>query len=90
LEVTAEYDLALEEFQKCLEMKKNDFTTLYNMACCYSHKKDTDNALKFLDLSVDSGMIDFNHMQQDNDLEFARSDEKFTKIIEKQKQMHTK
>lgn len=89
IENDREYDLALIEFHKCLDIKKSDPLAMYNIACCYSHKCDTENTLKWLNQSADNGMHDYNHTENDRDLDFVKKNdsEGFSKVIEKQKQL---
>ena len=84
-----EYDLALNEFNKCIKLKPTDINATYNIACCYSHKCDTENALKWLNIAVDNGALDYLCLESDKDLTFIKNTDGFSKIIERQILLNT-
>lgn len=57
----------------------------YDAACLYSRMKDKDNALKYLERSLELGYGRFAHIELDNDLDFIRGSEEFKEIMRKYK-----
>ncbi|MCB9034802.1 MAG: transglutaminase domain-containing protein [Chitinophagales bacterium] len=53
----------------------------YNFACLYSLINDKPMALKYLQMSIDNGYIDYTNIQEDTDLDNIRNEAEFTKII---------
>ena len=52
----------------------------YNFACTYSLLNNRAKALEYLEKSVDEGYYDYNHVQEDNDLDNIRKEDKFAQI----------
>lgn len=60
----------------------------YNIACAYSMLGDVDNALKYLEISLQNGYKSFHHIDVDTDLDPIRNNDKFKKLIEKYRKTH--
>lgn len=60
----------------------------YNIACAYSMLGDVDNALKYLEKSLQNGYKAFHHIDVDTDLDSIRNNENFKKMIDKYRKKH--
>jgi tetratricopeptide (TPR) repeat protein len=58
-----------------------DPTVFYNLACSYSLLGKTDDSICALENAINLGYNDFEHMENDPDLENLRSDNRYQKII---------
>ncbi|MCZ6834330.1 MAG: tetratricopeptide repeat protein [Planctomycetota bacterium] len=54
----------------------------YNLACAYAMNKQKDDAFDALQHAIDEGYNEFNHMQDDSDLEILRADDRWAKLPE--------
>jgi C-terminal processing protease CtpA/Prc len=77
------YQKALAEFQAILKTDPENSVALYNSACAHSLMKDEANALKMLVAAIESGWVNFEHMQQDTDLDNIRESEGYKAILAK-------
>eukprot|EP00879_Flechtneria_rotunda_P001171 GHRR01001317.1.p1 GENE.GHRR01001317.1~~GHRR01001317.1.p1 ORF type:complete len:312 (+),score=113.13 GHRR01001317.1:221-1156(+) len=57
--------------------------THYNIACCYSMLKQTDEGLKSLDMAMNFGFEDYAKIRSDKNLANLRTSPKFTPMVEK-------
>ncbi len=87
-----EYDEAIEDFKKALEIDSNDIPTHFNIACAYSLTEDKEKAFYHLDKAVENGYKDFNKIQTHDAFAFIRIQEEFEqfaknnyRLTEKQK-----
>lgn len=55
---------------------------LYNLACAYSLLEDEDAGLKYMQLSIENGYDNREHMLKDSDLDFIRKSERFREVYE--------
>jgi len=55
---------------------------MYNIACVYSLKGDTDAAIKQLKKAIKAGFVDVQHIKHDDDLSNIRNDERFEDLVE--------
>jgi hypothetical protein len=53
----------------------------YNVACGYALSGDKAKALDWLEKSVKMGWTDLNHMEQDEDLDSLRNEERYKKLV---------
>lgn len=83
LEKYKEYDYegAIEDFKKALEVKYNDPAVHFNLACAYSIMEETDNAFFHLDKAVDFGFDDFNRIQNHDALAYIRTTDEFDNFV---------
>ncbi len=56
---------------------------IYNLACCYSLKKDKTNALKYFELALQEGYDYYQVIKEDPDLDFIRGNAPFKALIKK-------
>lgn len=77
-----DYDGAIEEFKKSLEIAPADVATHFNLACAYSLTERADLAFKHLELAIAYGFKDFNKIQQHPALAFLRIQKEFEDFVE--------
>ena len=53
----------------------------FNAACCFARLGRADEAFKYLDLAVQRGWSDIEHLKSDADLESLRSDKRWDEIV---------
>lgn len=63
----------------------DDAGNYYDAACLYSKMKDKNNALRYLEKSLELGFNRFAHIERDSDLDFIRNTPEFQKLIRKYK-----
>jgi tetratricopeptide (TPR) repeat protein len=87
-----DYDGAIEDFKKALEIDPNDIPTHFNIACAYSLTEEDEKAFYHLDKAVENGYKDFNKIQSHDAFAFIRIQEEFEefaknnyRLTEKQK-----
>lgn len=71
--------------EKLVQLRPEDATVLYNLACSYSLLNDLDKALRNIKRSFDCGYTDLLHLEQDRDLVNLRNDERFKEYFAKLK-----
>lgn len=77
------YKEAIESFHMAEKFDYNPISkVLYNLACAYSLSEDTDNALKYVQLAIENGYNNANHLLSDPDLEFARKLPEFMDVYQ--------
>ncbi|OWK36518.1 Tetratricopeptide TPR_2 repeat protein [Fimbriiglobus ruber] len=67
--------------QKLVQLRPEDPTAHYNLACRYALLKQPDLALNTLRRAVELGYRDFRFMIQDQDLDSVRKDPRFRAIL---------
>ncbi|HZV02698.1 MAG TPA: hypothetical protein VFF73_38680 [Planctomycetota bacterium] len=77
------FDDSIRAFKRCIELRPNDPVSSYNVACCYSRKKDVKNALDWLQKSIDRGFVDLAHMSRDTDLDNIRDEDGYKELMKK-------
>jgi len=69
-----------------IEQAEQDLTGIfYALACNYSCLNEKEKALYYLEKAVDAGFADYEHLQEDKDLDNIRTAAGFKKIAEKLK-----
>jgi len=76
-----ETEEALSRWVEILKSRPRDTTALYNCACAVTKLGFTDEAFKLLDLAVQCGFVNFEHLRRDEDLEPLRSDPRYDQLI---------
>lgn len=69
-----EYAKAAELYLAALDKGVKGATTPYNAACCFALLGKKDDAFKHLDLAVERGWRDLDHLESDEDLRSLRED----------------
>lgn len=75
------YEQALSELNTAVEINPSDFSSMYNIACAYSLQDKPEPALEWLERAVDKGFSDFEHMEQDPDLDNIREFTAYGEIV---------
>ena len=72
-----EYEGAIEDFKKALEIDPKDIPTHFNIACAYSLTEDKEKAFDHIDKAVQAGYKDFNKIQSHDAFAFIRIQDEF-------------
>ena len=54
---------------------------LYNMSCAYSMSENAEQSLKYLQLAIENGYTNLDHIMSDEDLVFVRKDGNFNETV---------
>ncbi len=68
-----DYEGAVIEFENALEIKYDDPSLHFNLACCYSILEDEERAIYHLDKAVQYGFDDFHKIQNHDALAYLRT-----------------
>ena len=80
------YEEAIKIFKEIYEKHPKESlgaTSAYNIACGYSLLNKKDDALDWLEKSIEAGFAKFDHMENDTDLDNIRDDKRYKKLLEK-------
>jgi len=72
-----EYDGAIDDFKKALEIDPKDIPTHFNIACAYSLTENKEKAFYHLDKAVELGYKDFDKIQSHDAFAFIRIQDEF-------------
>lgn len=72
-----DYDGAIEDFNKSLDIEPKDVATHFNLACAYSLNEKPDKAFFHLDRAVANGFNDFQRIKEHDALAFLRIQAEF-------------
>ncbi len=72
-----DYDGAIEDFIKALDVEPNDVATHFNLACAYSLNEEPEKAFFHLDRAVANGFNDFQRIKEHDALAFVRIQPEF-------------
>jgi tetratricopeptide (TPR) repeat protein len=75
------YPEAIEAFKRAADFGYRKATAMYNIACGYSLLNDKENALVWLQRSLDNGFDGYTLVADDSDLDPIRADARFKKIV---------
>lgn len=67
--------------QQIVQLRPEDATAHYNLACRYALLRQPDLAIQTLNRAVELGYRDFQFMTQDRDLESLRKDPRFADLL---------
>ncbi|MFT7605753.1 MAG: tetratricopeptide (TPR) repeat protein [Saprospiraceae bacterium] len=67
-----DYEGAIEDFKKAIEIDSNDIPTHFNIACAYSLTEQKDLAFKHLDRAVSLGYKDFEKLKSHDAFAYIR------------------
>ena len=76
-----EHRKALETCQKILASNPDNMIAWYNSACAYSLMKNKAKAVDALNKSIEAGYVNFQHMEQDTDLDGIRAEPGYQAIL---------
>ncbi len=82
LHIDGKLDEAIEAHTKAATFEEVKGIGLYNLACAWSLKKDTERAFEFLTKSMEAGYDDASLMKTDPDLDSIRSDPRFDPLLQ--------
>ncbi len=71
------YEKGLRVDEKLAELRPDDSTVFYNLACSYSLMNEVSKAEGMIRRAIELGYEDFDHMQKDPDLINLLSSEEF-------------
>lgn len=77
------YKVSTNYFEKAIKSKPESKKNFYNAACAASLANDKKNSLKWLEIAINNGFDNLNHIKTDSDLDNVRKEKKFNKIITK-------
>jgi len=77
----SEYDKALEQYKKAIELEPKNSIVLYNVACTYSRMKKIQEALDALERAVECGYRDVGWMEKDADLDNLRDEARYKALV---------
>ncbi len=75
--------LAVDE--KLVQLKPEDETCWYNLACSYSLLGDIDLAFRSIKMALKCGYVHFEHLEKDSDLSNLKKDARFQKYYSRVK-----
>jgi adenylate cyclase len=78
-----EMDKGLEMAERALGPDEKEPVVLYNVACFYAMKGDSDRAMELLQRAVENGWGDRAWLETDSDLDSLRDDQRFQGLIER-------
>jgi tetratricopeptide (TPR) repeat protein len=77
-----DFKTAIESYKMSETMSYEPISlVLYNMACAYSMLQDGENSLKYLQLSIENGYTNLDHIMSDEDLTFVRNNDRFSETV---------
>lgn len=74
-------DKSIELLNKALKIDSKSPRTNYNIACCYSLKKDKEKAFYYLSYAIKNGYKRLNFLKNDKDFTWLREQEEFKMFI---------
>lgn len=72
-----DYDGAIEDFEKGLEINPTDVSIHFNLACCYSLNENTEKSFYHLSKAVALGFKDLNKIDSHDALAYLRIQKEF-------------
>lgn len=67
-----DYDGAIEDFTKAIDINPRDIATHFNLACAYSLNESTDKAMQHLKTAIELGYNNFDNIRNHDALAFLR------------------
>jgi len=77
-----DYDGAIDDFEKALQINDEDISVHFNLACCYSLTEDKNKSLFHLDKAVTLGFKDFEKIKTHDALAYLRIQDEFVAFQE--------
>ncbi len=78
-----EFEAAISDFKKALQIDANDIAVHFNMACAYSLTEEKDNAFIHLSRAVELGFVDFEKIKTHDALAYLRIQDEFDDFARK-------
>jgi tetratricopeptide (TPR) repeat protein len=77
-----DFKTAIESYKMAETMSYEPISlVLYNQCCAYSMMGDGDNAIKYIQLAIENGYTNLEHIMSDTDLDFVRMDDRFSETV---------
>jgi hypothetical protein len=70
-------------FENAFKIERKNPTDLYNAACAAAFANSKTNAFEWLNLSIENGYINTNHLKIDTDFKNLHSDPRWNQLVEK-------
>jgi len=77
-----DYERAIEEFNKALQLEPQDVASHFNLACAYSLTEQKEKALFHLDKAVTHGFVDFDKLNTHDALAYVRIQDEWDTFVE--------
>ena len=74
---------SVKYYEKAFKINNENATDLYNGACSSALQKNKKTAFKWLNLSIDKGWTNLNHLKTDTDLNNLHLDKKWKPVLDK-------
>ncbi|MBL4774282.1 MAG: hypothetical protein JKX98_12110 [Alcanivoracaceae bacterium] len=71
------YKQAFDKFKKAIEYGASS----YNLSCTYALKKEKENALRYLNISILNNEIDIDFVENDEDWQYYLKDIEFIELL---------
>ena len=82
-----DYLVAIRNFQQIAEIEPDDYTSWYNMACCYSLQKESQKAIAALKQAIKINPQKSRELaKQDRDFTVIQNDQEFQNLVYKKEQ----
>ena len=75
------YEKGLMIDEKLSQLRPDDPTIFYNLACSYSLLEDTNKAFRSIKQAINCGYDNFYYLEQDHDLANLRKDTRFQRYF---------
>jgi len=77
-----DFKTAIESYKISEKMSYEPLSlVLYNQACAYSMLEDGNNSIKYVQLAIENGYTNLDHIMKDVDLDFVRKDARFNETV---------
>lgn len=77
-----DYKTAIDAYKMAEALEHEPISVvLYNLACAYSMLEDAENSLNYLQLAIENGYVNMDHIMSDEDLTFVRKDKNFNETV---------
>ena len=78
-----EYEKSGEYYDRAFRMQKGTSNDYYNAACSWALAGNKTKALEYLNLSVDLGWLNINHLKRDTDLNSLHQTKEWDELVDK-------
>lgn len=75
-----DYDGAIEDFNKALQINPDDIAVHFNLACAYSLTEQKEKSFEHLDKAVSLGFADFDKIKSHDALAYLRIQDEFVEF----------
>ena len=82
-----DYDSALADFRKALEINDKDMAVHFNLACCYSIMQDAEKSLSHLSKAVEYGFWDLEKIHNHEALTYLRNTDGYANFVKNDYQL---